>query len=150
MATPEKTVQADTELHELAFQIYCHRVAAQPINRAGAQIALDAFRKAEEFIAMRDQIESGEVSTAKPTESPLADCCAPNLPRTHPHNLVSQRFGDVNRVKRINDWFAKNPAPVQRDDEPQYVDRVRTMFPELGWDMPTINVARVIFPAYCG
>ena len=138
------------ELYELAFELYVKRVAAQPLVRNAEHEAIEAYRKAESFLAVRDKIKSGGLVAVKQDGPQLADCCAPNLSPKHPHNLVSQRFGDpkLTLVNRIATWLDKNhPAPDQ--DEKDFALRMNREFPDLSWDPPAINTARAIFPAYC-
>jgi hypothetical protein len=154
MAGEKPTTESKDELHEKAFEIYSAMVAKSPTGRGGEQQARAAYRKAEAFLAVRDGMQSGTMKASKTDGPVLADCCAPNLHRTHPYNLVSQRFGDLAKVGRIKKWLDANPTP-ERDPE-ELVGRLKEQFPELVWDTPplnpgtsTINIARAIFPAYC-
>ena len=135
------------ELDSLAFDIYARRMASQPILRNAEQEALEAYRKAEAFLVVRENVRSGALSPAKQSGPALSDCSAPNLKRTHPHNLVSQAFGNLERVNRIKKWLDANPTP--EGDPAELTVKLNREFPELGWDMPTVNTARAIFPAYC-
>ena len=135
------------ELDSLAFDIFARRIAAQPINRNAEHEALEAYRKAEAFITVRDSVRSGALVPAKLSGPQLCDCSAPNLKRTHPHNLVSQAFGDLAKVNRIKAWLDKNPTP--ESDPSELVVKCNREFPELGWDLPAVNTARAVFPAYC-
>lgn len=144
------------ELDELAFRIYTESVARTSGRRGGDKLAMDSFRKAESFLAVRDKVRSGELKTSSSDGPQLADCCAPNLPRNHPHNMVAAHYtdrksgqsipGDLAKVSRVAKWLAVNPTPESDPDE--LVQRLRSQFPELTWDLPTINVARAVFPAY--
>jgi hypothetical protein len=136
----------NTELEDLAFEIYSKRIAAAGNARHADAEALDCFRKAEAFLKVRASVRKGETKTVH-APSILADVHAPNLKRTHPHNLVSQKMGNLSKVKEINDWLNKNPTPETEPEE--LVSRLREAFSDLGWDLPTINTARAIFPAYC-
>lgn len=137
--------KTNTELDSLAFEIFKQSVASSPGNRGGEQQALASYKKAEAFIAVRDRVRSGE---AKPVKADvLADCSAPNLKPTHPFNLVSQRFGSLEKVNRIAQFLDKHPTPAGEPDE--LVGSINRAFPELSWDIPMINTARAIFPAYC-
>ena len=124
------------ELDELAFRLYVERAATAAVNRLDEQTAIDCYRKAEAFLAVRDRVRSGEAVTVKPTGPQLADASCPNLKKTHPYNLVSQRFGDLKRVRQINQWLESHPTADS--------------YEELEWDGPTVRTARQIFPAYCG
>ena len=149
------TAEVNKELDDLAFRIYSQRLASRQMNRGGEQETIEAYRMAEAFIETRDKINRGVIKTAKPGQLVLADCCAPNLPRTHPHNLVAQLHtdrqgtqtpGDPNKINRIGKFLNDNPTPESNPDE--LIVKLNRQFPDLGWDLPTINVARAIFPAY--
>lgn len=144
----------NAELDELAFRIYSQKAASHSARRGGDREAIDAYKQAEAFLAVRAKVRAGEMKTVSAAEDLLADCSAPNLPETHPLNLVSRRFGDIAKVRRINDWLEKNPTP-ERDTE-ELVSRFRRAFPEVNWSAPShgealavINVARAVFPVYC-
>lgn len=143
-----KTTGANSELDEFAFEIFKQSVANSPVNRGGEQHARAAYAKAEAFLAVRERVRAGEMKPAKQDGPKLCDVSAPNLRRTHPHNLVSQRFGDLAKVNRIAKWLDQNPTPESNPDE--LVDRLKYEFTDLDWDLPTINVARTIFPEYVG
>ena len=145
------------ELDDLAFRIFTQRAAVNP--RASEGDAVLAFRAADAFLATREKIKSGEL-TPRPPEGPqLAECCAPNLPKTHPHNLVARVWqdrqggspvpGDLGRVNRILGWLQKNPAPPPGSDvsPSEQVNRINREF-DLPWTETELNLARAIFPAY--
>jgi hypothetical protein len=135
-----------TELDQLAFEIFSQMVAKSPANRGGEQQARAAYIKAEAFLAIRDRVRAGELKPAKQDGPVLADCYCPNMRRTHPYNLVSQKQGDLNKVNRIAQWLDKNPTP-ERDPE-ELVARINAEFLDLSWDLPTVNTARLLFPEY--
>lgn len=140
--------QNTTELDEFAFEIFKQSVARSPVNRGGEQQARAAYIKAEAFLAVRDKARAGELKAVKSDTPVLADCFAPNLKRNHPFNLVSQKFGDLNKVNRIAKWLDVNPTPESEPEE--LVSRINREFPDLSWDQPAINTARAIFPEYVG
>lgn len=144
--------KTSSELDDLAFRIYSERVAA---GRGGEAVAIDSYRKATDFVTVRDKMRTGQLSAAKPEGVQLAECCAPNLDRNHPLNLVAKVFtdrkgasfpGDISKVRRINKWLSENPTP--ESDPEELVPRLSQSFPELGWNLPTINTARAVFPNY--
>lgn len=140
MAQPKST----DELDELAFRLYSDRIAKLPAQSSGEAAGAWAYRKAEEFLAIRDRIKTGGVAVIQ--ESKLADVCAPNLKPTHPHNLVSQRYAErhggeqkvLSMLKEIHAWLLANP---RSDESPVAYER-------LDWDVPTTNLARVLIPHY--
>jgi hypothetical protein len=158
MASEPKAAAAQANLDELAFEIYSKAVAAAPMQVGGERIALDAYRKAEAFIAVREKIAAGELDTSAAEASPFADCSLPNQPSTHPLNLVAKEHvnrktgvktpGDLQKVNRIKKFLDMNPVPDSEHEE-EFLRRLNSEFKDLHWDMPTTNVARAVFPAYC-
>lgn len=135
------------ELDDLAFRLFAERISKMPTNTGGHDLSAWAYRKAEEFIATRERIKSGETTAA---ESKLSSCCAPNLKPTHPHNLVSQRFADQNGgesqvlaiLKEIQAWLIQHPH--NEENPPLYVNSRRG----IDWDAPATKLARVLIPHY--
>lgn len=129
------------EVDELAFRLYAERVAGQPAQANGEASAAWAYRKAEDFVAVRERVKSGDTQVL--AVSRLADVSAPKLKRTHPHNIVSQRYaaenGGEQRVlallKEIHTWLQQHPAADAQYDQ-------------LDWDAATTNLARNIIPHY--
>jgi hypothetical protein len=157
MSSTEKTFQQpqpQSELDSLAFEIFSKRVAmGQGAGKQGGErIAERSFREAETFLAVRARVHAGDIDL-KPASAKgaiMADCCAPNLPRTHPHNLVSARLGDLTKVKRILSWLRANPLS-DRDNPAADQERCESLnrsFPELNWNTVSMHVAEAIFPAY--
>lgn len=147
-----------SELEALAFEIYSKRVAIGPTKRSGEEEAVDAYRKADAFLSVRKKIRAGELKPKPSESSQLANCCAPNLPRSHPLNLVAQTYtdrkvggaqsqGDINKVRRIYAWLEKNPEQPNNPDA--IVPRLNREFPDLSWTAHEIATAREVFPAYC-
>lgn len=132
------------EIDELAFRLYSDRIANLPAQSSGEAAAGWAYRKAVEFLAVRDRVKAGD--TEATAESKLADVSAPNLKPTHPHNLVSQRFAERNggeakvlaAIREIHQWLLSHP---RSDESP-------VAYEKLDWDVPTTNLARVLIPHY--
>lgn len=139
MAKAEKV-----ELDELAFRLYAERISKLPAQSSGEAAGAWAYRKAEDFLAIREKVKSGDTKVT--AVSKLADAAAPNLKKTHPHNLVSQRFAEDNggearvlsMLKEIQTWLLNHP---RSDESPVAYDR-------LDWDVPTTNLARILIPNY--
>jgi hypothetical protein len=138
---------------DLAFQIFSQR--ATSTRRTGEREALQAYAQADAFLSARERMKSGTLKTVD--KSPLmADCSAPNLPRTHPLNLIAQTYtdrrtgkqypGDLAKAKAIVAWLSKNMTPNVNPEE--LAEKMASDFPDLRWDLPTINVARAVLPAY--
>lgn len=133
----------NAELDRIALEIYAR--GSQHTGRGSEQDALLAYQRAEAFLAIKDKVRGGLLK-AKAVAPVLADCHAPNLKKTHPHNLVSQAAGNVDTVKRLAKWLSSNPTP--EGDPQELVDKLNSEFPALDWKLPEINVARAIFPVY--
>jgi hypothetical protein len=133
-----------TELDEIALQIYAQRQSAPRIS--GESDALDCYRRADAFLAVRAKVRKGELKAAKPTGPQLSDCCAPNLRKNHPLNLVSQKYGDLGRVDRIAKWLDTHPTP-ERDPE-DLVIAFNREHGGLDWALHEIATARLVFPTY--
>jgi hypothetical protein len=140
----EKT---NPELDALAERIFCEAVVSAPAKRNGEELAAYAYSRASEFLKVQQRVRSGGLQTEKSSGPRLANCCAPNLPKRHPHNLVSAKLGDINLVQKLNTWLSANPTP--ETDPEELLPRLRRDFPELGWGLAEINTARSIFPAFC-
>lgn len=122
------------EVEKVALQLFAER--SSRIVRLGAtrQVALESFRDAQTFLQVQAEFRSGRLVTAAPLKDPRAECFAPNLKKTHPHNLVSQEFGDLSRVAKI---YAELKA-----------DPTRETYEECDWDKPQVDLARILFPAF--
>lgn len=149
MAASAPTIAPDknaAELDRLAELFMAHAPATIPPER----LAIACYKKATAFLAVRDKIRSGEINVEPTKEAKgvqLSTCSAPNLKKSHPLNLVSQRFGNLDRVNRIKLWLDKNPTPER--DPSDLVPRLQREFPDLEWGVAEINVAREVFPHYC-
>ena len=135
------------ELSDLAFDIYARRMASGQTKRNAETEAVDSFKQAEAFLKVRASVAKGETKLKAPEGPQLADCCCPKQAKTHPHNLVSQQFGSIDRVQKINAWLKQNPTPEKEPDE--LVMRLNREFSDLSWDLAAVNTARTIFPAFC-
>lgn len=145
------------ELDEMAFTIFTQAVARSPNARGGDTVARAAYQKAKAFLAVRNSIHSGE-ATDTPEGKQFDGCFAPNLPPTHPVNLVSEKFGDQQKINRVAQFLRENPTVSTEEEQERLVSRLKQKFPDLmtldhnrsivPWDLPTINTARVILPEY--
>src|SRR5687768_4787319 len=121
-----------TELDELAFRLYAERIAKMPAGAGGEAASAWAYRKAEEFVTVRDKVRNGE----KPdmASSRLSESSAPNLKPTHPHNLVSKRFAESHNggeakvlamIREIHQWLLQHP----------HSDDSQVAYDKLDWDV---------------
>lgn len=132
------------ELDEIAMRIFDERLRHNSLLIE--RTTLDSYKLAEQWLSVRDGIRAGTISTAKDTGPKLADVSAPNLSQTHPLNLVSRRFGNLDRVNQINAWLVANPT----GDEPEkMVAALNKKFGDLNWGFNEIYIARETFPKYC-
>ena len=136
----------NVELEDLAAEFAKSSAAVNPRIDAN-QRAIIAFREASAFLAVRDKLREGKLTSEKPVGPQLSDCRAPNLPKTHPHNMVSSVHGSLDRVQKIKKWLDAHPTPESEPE--QLIPQLNREFPECNWDLPAINTARAIFPAYC-
>ena len=135
----------DTELDTVALDIYIARSGMHSPAQAEA-VVVDSYRKASAFLAVKKKLREKGIDAAIPPEPEGADCRAPNLKPMHVHNLVARNGGNLPLVNRIKKWLDANPTP-ERDPE-ELLNKLNRAFPELGWDLPTVNVARQVFPVY--
>ncbi len=119
-------------IERIALQLFAER-SARTLGRGVEQVARQAFKDAEAFVAVAAAYRAGELVAVK-DENILADVYAPKLKRTHPINLVSREWGDLNRVKKIAQELQANPT-------------LETYEP-MDWDKPTTALARDILPQY--
>ena len=134
MPKDDKTPARDDVIEQRAFQLFSARRAQLGLRGLAEQIAAECYRDAEAFLTVAERVRAGEAPAAKPTGPQLADCCAPNLKATHPINMVSQRFGKLDRVQEIHDR-------LQTDEK---LDSL----PEYDWGLSEIHTARTLFPAF--
>ncbi len=100
--------------------------------------AVAAFKEARAFLDVRADFESGKLDARPSNEPELSDVSCPNERKTHPHNMVSKRFGDLNRVKKILDELKSNPTIQAYSGG------------EIEWTPGQTDLARLIFPTYVG
>jgi hypothetical protein len=131
-ATVESDFDPHAELRDYAAELFARRTANGIRGIQVEKVAIDCFEHAQIFLSVADRVASGEISSAPTPPNPLNEACAPNLKKTHPHNLVSQRFGNINRVKAIMDKLQQNPTLTELED--------------LEWKEQEIVLAKLIFP----
>ena len=134
MPKDEKLPARDDVIEQRAFELFTARRAQLGLRGAAEQIAAECYRDAEAFFSVADRVRAGEAPAAKPAGPQLADCCAPNLKPTHPVNMVSQRFGTLERIQEIH-------TRLQADEK---IDSL----PEYEWGLSEIHTARTLFPAF--
>jgi hypothetical protein len=143
MANEQKAETSDLDV--MAFKLYSQKLAGRNGSRVGERDAVESYAQAEAFLAVQRKARNGGLKPKAVEAQTLAPFSAPKLDRLHPHNLVSQRFGNLDTVNRIAKWLNDNPTPEKEPDE--LVGRFNETF-SLKWDLPTVNVARAVFPHY--
>lgn len=99
---------------------------------SAAQVALSCFRDAQSFLDVADQIEMGDLELGA-DKNPLDDGYAPNLSKTHPINLMSKEWGDIQKVRDALK-IVESPTVNSLD---QY-----------HWGKNECNLARTLFPGF--
>ncbi len=142
-----KPAAGDTEIDRIALQIFANRAALTHGSPASAADAVKCYKEEATFIRARGQFHAGEFDPQVAKGPQLADCCAPNLPKTHPHNLVSGQMGDLTKVASIQKFLVANPNPKHEGGEQDIINALNRQF-ALGWTFAELRTARVIFPQY--
>lgn len=115
------------ELFAASFAMAGGRINPEALSDA-------AIGAAAVFLTRFNKFKAGEIVFDR-LEDALADVHAPNLRPTHPVNLVSQKFGKVDRLKDIWAMLEKVPETAESWDE----------FPD--WKKADISTAKVLIPA---
>lgn len=134
MPRDDKPFSRNEVIEQRAFELFTARRAQLGLRGDAEQIAAECYRDAEAFSNVAQRVRSGEAPAARSAGPQLSDCCAPNLKPTHPVNMVSQRFGTLDRVQQIH-------AQLQADEK---LDSL----PEYEWGQSEVNTARTLFPAF--
>lgn len=135
MAKDEKPVAiANPELQQRAFELFTARRAAIGLQVDAVELAKACYRDARSFLEVSSKVDAGEISIDLPKGPQLSDCCAPNLKPTHPINLVSQRFGSLQRVRDVFERLDRDPT--------------MDSLPEYEWGPVEVNCARSLLPSF--
>jgi hypothetical protein len=123
-------------VEQLATRLFADRTARYPGGQATEAAVLACYRDAEVFLQTLQKIQSGELSAKAPEGPQLADAHCPNLKPTHPLNMVSQRYGNLDRVRELHAKLTADPKIEE--------------LPDMDWDKHAVQTARDVFPAYVG
>ena len=115
----------------VALELFKGRTLQSGVNPR--QLAIDCFRDATLFVAVAQEVQSGTADLFIEETNPLDLACAPNLKRTHPINLMSRAWGNLQKVQA---------ALADLDAHPS-----AEFYEPYGWGKPEINQARALFPA---
>ncbi len=142
----EMTVQ------DVALGVFTAQVANGVPNTHFGQAAHRAFESAEVFMKFARRYSAGEIQFDHNVKGPQPQrCFAPNLPVTHPINLIAVSYkatnghqggGDLNRVAKI--WEKIKDIKRLPEDESRFEDT------NLGinWSRDELLTAQRIFPDY--
>lgn len=126
---------------ELFSSVISRGVHPSSYRKAGVQ----CFQAADEFLQTSAAIrDGGPITPQVPGGIQLDFASAPNLPKSHPQNLISQRFGSRERVQKVYDRIKgielSNPQAETKIDDSEL---------GINWDRPEIALAQTLFPQYC-
>lgn len=141
-------------LEQVALTIFSASLSTG-VHGSQMSAAVDrSFAGAAAFLAASSAIEAGhKPAIPEANKGPkFQDCSAPNLPKTHPHNLIAQKHtrrdgttagGDAALVEKIFDRI-KDIDLTNKEDNFSVEDS------ELGinWDKPVIQTAQHLFPHF--
>jgi hypothetical protein len=142
MSDPKKAATDtvyDGDTRRVAERLFAER-SMRANGRDMRSVAVGCFRDAAVFADVATAHELGmlESEIVKPTGPQLCDVSAPNLHHSHPHNLVSRRFGDLKKVAVIYADLKANP------DVEMYVNEQLM----INWDREATKLARLLFGEY--
>ena len=119
------------DITAVALELFKER--SSQIGISPKQLAIECFRDATTFTNIAEDVMSGEIDLIAEDTNPLDVAFAPNLKKTHPVNLMSRAWGDLNQVRTVLAELDANPAAEQ--------------YAPYGWGKPEVNQARALFPA---
>lgn len=152
MADDSKAAKA-SELDKIAEHIFAERITRGDLHLPAEEEAMQSYRHAKAFLAARARVATGELERAEDRSAPkgpkpLQDSFAPNLPKTNPHNLISQEHGNRDIINRVAKWLKANPPVEGADEQREQTLRFNSEHANFNWDPPTLNSARTLLPAY--
>ena len=115
----------------IALELFKGRSLQSGVNPR--QLAIDCFRDATIFAAAAQEVQSGNADLFVEETNPLDLAYAPNLKRTHPINLMSRAWGNLQKVQAALADLDAHPSAA--------------FYEPYGWGKPEINQARALFPA---
>jgi hypothetical protein len=115
----------------VALELFKERSSQSGISPK--QLAIDCFRDAAAFTQVAEDVLTGDIDLLDVNADPLDEAFAPNLKRTHPINLMSRAWGDLNKVQAVLAELDANPA--------------LEVYEPYEWGKPEVNQARALFPA---
>lgn len=120
---------SDAELKMVALELF----KSSRVNGLDSQrIALRCFKDAASFLEVAEDVLTGGVNLHEVDSNPLDEAFAPNLKKTHPINLMSREWGNLDKVRSALE-MVRNPEIES--------------FEDYNWGKPECNQARALFPA---
>jgi hypothetical protein len=134
--------QSQSDVTRVAKDLFVER-SGRAFGRDMKAIATNCFKDAQAFIEVSDMFAVGLLDEQiKPaTGIQLCDVHAPNLVKfckNHPHNLVSRKLGDLEKVAKAYKWLKANPLAETCSIESLGIE----------WDIQTTKLARILLPEY--
>jgi hypothetical protein len=129
--TNSETSQTGLDVTAVALELFKERSSQGGISPR--QLAIECFRDATIFTDVAEDVATSGIDLITEDSNPLDVAFAPNLKKTHPINLMSRTWGDVNRVEQALADLDANPGAEQ--------------YEPYGWGKPEVNQARALFPA---
>jgi len=140
----DKRSQADVDnsrLEEIALKLFGQSVnGLQP--RQFEKALQHCFAAAGSFIKFAEDVRNGVVPKAQ-AKPKLVPCHAPKLSKFHPINLISQRHGSVEKVRRAFEIVDK--IDLTNPDAQVSIDMSEAGI-GMTWGRPEVSLAKRIFP----
>jgi hypothetical protein len=129
--TPSDKTITNPNLTAVALDLFKGRSTQSGLNTH--QMAITCFRDAKIFLAAAEQVHAGKLDIEEDESNALDIAFAPNLKRTHPINLMSRAWGDLQAVQKVLAYLDANPKA--------------DFYEPHSWGKPEVNQARALFPA---
>lgn len=133
MAEVQKPLRgSDGRLGDVALEMF---KGARHYNQACSpqELAIACFQDAMGFMEIERKVLAGELDVFAADANPLDDGYAPNLKKTHPINLMSKEWGNIEKVREQLKWLEARPEAKSNE--------------EMHWELQEVNQARALFPA---
>jgi hypothetical protein len=130
MGISDKT-NATPNLVTVALELFKGR--SQQPGISPRQLAMTSFRDARIFLDAAEEALDQKLDDLSDDANPLDIAYAPNLKRTHPINLMSRAWGNLDSVKSVLAYLDAHPKADSYEPH--------------SWGKPEVNQARALFPA---
>ena len=126
-----ESLKNNMKVATVALELFKQRSSQSGINPK--HLAIECFRDATIFNEIAEDVLSNGIEMYSESSDPLDVAFAPNLKKTHPINLMSRAWGNLDKLKEILATLDANPATES--------------YEPFGWGRPEVNQARALFPA---